>query len=149
MATVTAFTLGHSVTLALAALGMVHVPPGPTEAAIALSICVLAAELARSREAQSGEPGRPGEATSWLRRSPWSVAALFGLLRGLGFAGALAEVGLPEREIPAALLAFNAGIEIGQLAFIAVVLAVLFAVGRALAGCPGACRRRSPGRPLT
>jgi hydrogenase/urease accessory protein HupE len=111
-ATVTAFTAGHSVTLALAALGVVRVPPGPTEAAIALSIFVLAVELARPKE------------DTWLRRSPWLVAALFGLLHGLGFAGALSEIGLPPPEIPAALFAFNIGIELGQLAFVGVVLAV-------------------------
>ena len=119
VATVTAFTAGHSVTLALAALGVVHVPPGPTEAAIALSIVVLAVELTRPRDT----PSR-------LRRSPWTVAALFGLLHGLGFAGALSEIGLPEREIPSALLAFNVGIEVGQLAFVAVVLVVLGGVAR-------------------
>ena len=113
VATVTAFTAGHSVTLALAALGMVHVPSGPTEAAIALSIVILAVELTRPRGTDSR-----------LRRSPWVVAALFGLLHGLGFAGALTEIGLPEREIPSALLAFNLGIELGQLAFVAVVLGV-------------------------
>ena len=122
-ATVTAFTAGHSVTLALASLGVVHVPPGPTEAAIALSIYVLAIELTRSR-------GSREKAPTWLRRSPWSMAALFGLLHGLGFAGALSEVGLPEREIPAALLAFNVGIEIGQLAFVAVVVAAGWALAR-------------------
>jgi len=123
LATVTAFTAGHSVTLALAALGLVHVPPGPTEAAIALSIFVLAMELARPKEPAF-------ETQTWLQRSPWSVAALFGLLHGLGFAGALSEVGLPEGEIPAALLSFNVGIEIGQLAFIAVVLALGWALAR-------------------
>ncbi len=123
VATVTAFTAGHSVTLALASLGLVHVPPGPTEAAIALSIYVLAIELTRSRASRQKTP-------SWLRRSPWSMAALFGLLHGLGFAGALSEVGLPEREIPAALFAFNVGIEIGQLAFVAVVVAASWALAR-------------------
>ncbi|MEO1086256.1 MAG: HupE/UreJ family protein [Acidobacteriota bacterium] len=111
VATVTAFTAGHSITLALAALGLVFVPQGPTEVAIALSIVVLAVELSRPRGAGSR-----------LRRSPWVMAALFGLLHGLGFAGALTEIGLPEREIPSALLAFNLGIELGQLAFVAVVL---------------------------
>ncbi len=120
--TVTAFTAGHSLTLALAALGVVHMPPGPTEAAIALSIFVLAVELTRQREKES-----------WLRRSPWSMAALFGLLHGLGFAGALSEVGLPEREIPAALFSFNLGIELGQLVFVAAVLAVAFLAERSLA----------------
>jgi hydrogenase/urease accessory protein HupE len=120
VATVTAFTLGHSVTLALASLGVVHVPPGPTEAAIALSIYLLAVELAAGRR---GDPGL-------LARSPWGMAAAFGLLHGLGFAGALSEVGLPEREIPAALFSFNVGIELGQLAFVVVVLLAGWAVAR-------------------
>jgi hydrogenase/urease accessory protein HupE len=108
LATVTAFTLGHSVTLSLAALGVVHIPSAPAEAAIAFSILVLAVELARER---------PGA----LSRRPWAMAAAFGLLHGLGFAGALAEVGLPAREIPLALVSFNTGIELGQIAFLAVV----------------------------
>lgn len=110
--TVTAFTAGHSVTLALAVLGVVNMPSGPTEAAIALSIYVLAVELTRRRQ----------DRETWMQRSPWTVAGLFGLLHGLGFAGALSEIGLPAGEIPAALLAFNLGIEAGQLAFVAVVL---------------------------
>jgi len=110
--TVTAFTVGHSVTLALASLGWVRVPQGPMEAAIALSIYVLAVELA------AGSRGR----TTLTRPAPWVVASGFGLLHGLGFAGALAEVGLPSGEIPLALFAFNVGIELGQLAFVAVVL---------------------------
>ena len=122
--TVTAFTLGHSITLALAALGLVHLPSAPIEALIAFSIYVLAIELARRhlRGEQEGETG--------LGRSPWWMAAGFGLLHGLGFAGALSEIGLPQGEIPAALLAFNAGIELGQLAFVAVVLAVGMAIRR-------------------
>lgn len=124
VATVTAFTAGHSITLALAALGVVHVPQGPTEAAIALSIAILAVELTRAR----GTDSRPRR-SPWAR-SPWALAALFGLLHGLGFAGALGEIGLPEREIPAALLSFNLGIELGQLAFVAVVLAAGALVGR-------------------
>ena len=110
--TVTAFTAGHSVTLALAALGLVHVPQAPIEAAIALSIYVLAVELTLAR------PDR----RTLTQRAPWAVAAGFGLLHGLGFAGALAEVGLPTTEIPLALFAFNVGIELGQLAFVAAVL---------------------------
>jgi HupE / UreJ protein len=110
--TVTAFTLGHSVTLALASLGLVRVPQGPIEAAIALSIYFLAVELTAA--------GRGG--TTLTRRAPWVVAGGFGLLHGLGFASALAEVGLPTGEIPLALFAFNVGIELGQLAFVAVVL---------------------------
>lgn len=112
--TVTAFTLGHSVTLSLAVLGFVNFPPRLVEFAIALSILVLAAELSR-----------PGEGKAHLlRRRPWALAFVFGLLHGLGFAGALAEVGLPPEEIPLSLLSFNVGIELGQLAFIAAVLLV-------------------------
>ncbi len=112
--TITAFTVGHSATLALAVLGWIHVPPGPVEVGIAFSIFVLAVELARPQD------------RSVLRAYPWFMAGVFGLLHGLGFAGALAEVGLPEGEIPLALFSFNVGIEIGQIAF---VLAVLIAWG--------------------
>jgi hypothetical protein len=111
---VTAFTVAHSLTLAAAALGWVHVPQPPVEACIALSIVFVASEIIRSRE------GRPG----LTERAPWVVAFTFGLLHGLGFAGALAEVGLPADAIPQALLLFNIGIEIGQPSFVALVLAV-------------------------
>jgi hydrogenase/urease accessory protein HupE len=117
--TVTAFTLGHSLTLSLAVLGFVHIPPRPVEALIALSILVLAVELTRPSGAEA----------SLLRRYPWAMAASFGLLHGLGFAGALAEVGLPAGEIPLALFSFNAGIEIGQVGFVVAVLVL----GRLLA----------------
>ena len=109
LGTITAFTLGHSVTLSLAALGFVRLPPAPIEAAIALSILVLAVELARQRPTVLG-------------RRPWLMAASFGLLHGLGFAGALAQVGLPVEEIPLALLSFNVGIELGQIAFVLAIL---------------------------
>jgi hydrogenase/urease accessory protein HupE len=115
VATITAFTLAHSLTLAAAALGFVHVPGPPVEAAIALSIVFVAAEIVRARQ------GRPG----LTQRYPWVVAFTFGLLHGLGFAGALAEVGLPPLSIPVALLFFNVGVEIGQLMFIAAVFAVI------------------------
>jgi hydrogenase/urease accessory protein HupE len=118
--TITAFTAGHSVTLALAALGVVHVPQGPIEAAIALSIYFLAVELVRAHR----------EERTLTQRAPWAIAAGFGLLHGLGFAGALAEVGLPTAEIPLALFAFNLGIELGQLAFVALVLLVSWAATR-------------------
>ena len=111
-ATVTAFTLAHSLTLALATLGWVRVPGPPVEAAIALSIVFVAAEILH------GSRGRPGAAS----RRPWLVAFAFGLLHGLGFAGALAEIGLPQASIPLALLFFNVGVEAGQLLFVAAVL---------------------------
>ena len=107
--TVTAFTAGHSVTLSLAALGIARFPSAPIELAIAATILVLALELRAGR--------RPAGA-SWLRRWPWLVAFAFGLLHGFGFAGALAEIGLPQQEIPLALFSFNVGIELGQLAFV-------------------------------
>lgn len=110
--TVSAFTLGHSVTLSLAALGLIHVPPLPVEALIAFSIVLLAIELTRSQAVHK----------TFFHRYPWALAFSFGLLHGLGFAGALAEVGLPPGEIPLALFSFNVGIELGQLAFIALVL---------------------------
>ena len=115
---ITAFTVAHSITLVAAALGALDVPPQPVEAVIALSIAFLAAEILQ----------RPGAPPTLLQRSPWSVAFAFGLLHGLGFAGALREIGLPEGEIPMALLAFNAGVEAGQLLFVAVVLGAGFAL---------------------
>ena len=117
--TVTAFTLAHSITLALAALGIVHVPGPPVEAAIAFSIVLVAAEVLRLR---AGQP-------SLTASRPWLIAFCFGLLHGFGFAGALAEIGLPRAELPLALFAFNLGVELGQLMFIAAVLA-LVAVAR-------------------
>jgi hypothetical protein len=111
--TVTAFTVGHSVTLSLAVLGFVRFPVALIELAIAGSVFLLAAELARG----------PGAPPSRLRRFPWAMAGAFGLLHGFGFAGALAEIGLPSSEIPLSLFAFNLGIELGQLAFVGAVLA--------------------------
>jgi hydrogenase/urease accessory protein HupE len=124
--TVTAFTLGHSVTLSLAALGYVDFPSAWIEVLIAGTILLLAAELARP------DP----DPRDVMRRRPWLVAGGFGLLHGLGFAGALAEVGLPADEIPMALLAFNLGIELGQLAFVAVVLAAGWLLLQPLARVP-------------
>lgn len=118
--TITAFTAAHSITLAAATLGWVHVPSPPVEASIALSIVFLASEIMHRRA------GRPG----LTFRQPWIVAFLFGLLHGLGFAGALSEVGLPANAIPLALLFFNLGVEIGQLLFIAGVLAIVAGMRR-------------------
>jgi hydrogenase/urease accessory protein HupE len=113
--TVTAFTVAHSITLALATLGVVYVPGPPVEAAIALSIVLLASEILRLRR------GQPSLTARW----PWIVAFSFGLLHGFGFASALADIGLPHGDVPLALFAFNVGVEIGQLMFIAAVLAVV------------------------
>jgi hydrogenase/urease accessory protein HupE len=110
LATITAFTLAHSLTLAATALGALDVPSAPVEAMIALSIVLVCAECLRP-------------ADSLTRRAPWLVAFAFGLLHGLGFASALLEIGLPERHLPSALLSFNVGVELGQLAVIAIVLA--------------------------
>ncbi|MFO0795200.1 MAG: HupE/UreJ family protein [Candidatus Brocadiaceae bacterium] len=115
MKTVTAFTIAHSITLAAATLGFVHVPQRPIEAVIALSIVFVAAEIVH------GLQGREGVTA----RAPWIVAFTFGLLHGFGFAGALGEVGLPQGHIPLALLFFNAGVEAGQLLFVAVVLSLI------------------------
>jgi hypothetical protein len=113
--TITAFTVAHSITLALATLGVVNVPSAPTEAIIALSIVFLAAEVIRK---QSGETG-------FTERYPWVVAFIFGLFHGLGFAGALTDIGLPAHEIPLALLMFNVGVETGQVLFIVAVMSVV------------------------
>lgn len=120
--TITAFTVAHCLTLAAATLGFVHVPGPPVEACIALSIVLVATEIVHARRGRAG----------LTERAPWLIAFTFGLLHGLGFAGALSRVGLPATAIPAALLSFNLGVELGQLAFIAAVLAVA-ALGRALA----------------
>jgi hydrogenase/urease accessory protein HupE len=110
--TVTAFTVAHSITLAAATLGFVNVTGRPVEAAIALSIVLVAVEIVNARR------GIPSLTARW----PWLIAFCFGLLHGFGFAGALAEVGLPQHAIPIALLFFNLGVEIGQLAFVAAIL---------------------------
>jgi len=123
--TITAFTVAHSITLALAALGFVNVPGRPVEATIALSIVFVAAEIIRGRQ---GSPGLTA-------RLPWIVAFTFGLLHGFGFASALSEIGLPQSSIPLALFTFNVGVEIGQLLFVAIVL-VLYAIGRRIQPVP-------------
>jgi len=110
--TITAFTIAHSITLAGATLGYVNIPQQPVEAIIALSILFLATEIIH------GKKGRPGATAKW----PWLIAFIFGLLHGFGFAGALAEVGLPQQAIPIALICFNIGVELGQLFFVLIVV---------------------------
>ena len=123
-ATITAFTLAHSVTLAAATLGVLWLPQPPVEATIALSIAVVAREIV-------------GGARSGLAsRKPWLVAFAFGLLHGLGFAGALREIGLPEQALPLALLSFNVGVELGQLAFVVAALALAATARRAVPRLP-------------
>ncbi len=115
---ITGFTLAHSLTLSLAALDLVRVPPAPVEAAIALSILFLAREIAR--------PSPDGLA----RRFPIVVSSSFGLLHGFGFAAALREVGLPTKELAVGLLCFNLGVELGQILFIAGIVAMALALRR-------------------
>jgi hypothetical protein len=110
---VTGFTVAHSITLSLAALGVVHVPIALIEALIALSIVFLARELALR------------DASSFAHRFPIAVSLVFGLLHGLGFAGALDAIGLPASDVAMGLIGFNVGVEIGQIAFIAALLASL------------------------
>ncbi len=132
--TVTAFTVAHSITLTLASLGFVNVPPAPIEAIIALSIVFLAAEVVRK---YSGETGL-------TQRYPWMVAGFFGLFHGLAFAGALTNIGLPAHEIPLALLMFNVGVETGQILFIVVVVALLEVLRRFPLPVPEGARRLVP-----
>ena len=112
--TVTAFTVAHSITLAIATLGYAEVPVVPLNAAIALSILFLGPEIVRSWRGQ----------TSFTIRHPWVVAFAFGLLHGFGFASALTSAGLPRHELPLALVSFNVGVELGQLGFIGLILAL-------------------------
>jgi hypothetical protein len=126
VATISAFTLAHSLTLAAAVLGVVQVPSAPVEAMIALSIVLLARELLRPDE------GPPTVA----RRFPWAMAFTFGLLHGLGFAGALAETGVPPDQIPLALVAFNVGVELGQLTIVLGLVGLAALVRRPLATWP-------------
>jgi len=116
--TVSAFTLSHTVTLSLATLGFVHIPPVPVEAVIALSILFVAYEVLRKRD----------HTDSLAQRKPWLVAFSFGLLHGLGFAGGLNAAGLPAGHIPLALGFFSAGVEVGHFSFVAVALTAIFAL---------------------
>ena len=124
--TITAFTVAHSITLALATLGVVHVPQAPVEAVIALSIMFVASETLHLRS------GRPGITA----RAPWVVAFTFGLLHGFGFASALSGIGLPQNSIPLALFLFNVGVEIGQLLFVSAVVVCVTVFTRARISWP-------------
>jgi hypothetical protein len=132
--TITAFTVAHSISLGLATLGVVNMPPGPTEAVIALSILFLAVEIIHKRQGRR----------CITEQYPWAVAFAFGLFHGLGFAGALAEVGLPQQEIPLALLMFNAGVETGQIMFVSAVLLFMAAVTRLPISWPQGSWRLAP-----
>jgi len=112
--TVTAFTVAHSITLAIASLGYAELPVLPLNASIALSILFLGPEIVRSWRGE----------TSLAIRHPWAIAFAFGLLHGFGFASALTRAGLPPHELPLALVSFNVGVELGQLGFIGLVLAL-------------------------
>jgi hydrogenase/urease accessory protein HupE len=113
LATVSAFTLAHSVTLSAASVGVVHVSTDPVEIGIALSVLLLGIEAAQRRS------------STLTRRFPWLVAFGFGLLHGLGFASALAEVGLPRNAVTLSLLGFNLGVELGQVLVVGVVTGLL------------------------
>jgi hydrogenase/urease accessory protein HupE len=126
LVTITAFTGAHSITLAAATLGWVHVPQTPVEAVIALSIVLVAAEIVHRERGVS----------SFAQQWPWAIAFTFGLLHGFGFAGALNEIGLPQQAIPLALLFFNIGVEFGQILFIVTVYVVWALSRRLLVGLP-------------
>jgi len=115
VATITAFTVAHSVTLALAALGLAAAPQPPVESLVALSIVFVASEIIRKQQGHA----------DLSSRYPWIIAFLFGLLHGFGFGGALREIGLPQKDVPLALLTFNLGVEVGQLIFVALALAAI------------------------
>jgi hydrogenase/urease accessory protein HupE len=124
--TITAFTVAHSLTLAVATYGFLHVPAAPLEAAIAASILFLGVEVVRAQQ------GRVGLAARW----PWAIAFAFGLLHGVGFAIGLSMLGLPSSAIPMALVSFNLGVEVGQLLFVAVILLSAFALRQLHLGWP-------------
>jgi hydrogenase/urease accessory protein HupE len=127
--TITAFTLAHSITLVLSALEILHIPQSPVEATIALSILFLARELVLKDNFSRFSVHRL-----------WTVAFAFGLLHGFGFANALAEVGLPQGEVPQALVLFNLGVEAGQLAFILCTLPVIKLIRSATLWWPQSAR---------
>jgi hydrogenase/urease accessory protein HupE len=119
---ITAFTVAHSITLAVAALGWAQIPQAPVEAVIALSIMFVAAETIRQKRDEN----------DLVSKAPWVIAFAFGLLHGLGFGGALKEIGLPQSDVPLALLTFNLGVEVGQLLFVLAVLGLKAVIDRML-----------------
>jgi hydrogenase/urease accessory protein HupE len=120
--TITSFTLAHSLTMAGATLGIVHIPQAPVEAMIALSILFLAMEIMYQSQKRREE--------SLTSKYPWLISFIFGLLHGFGFAGALAEIGLPEQAITIALVFFNIGVELGQVLFVLSVILSIFLLQR-------------------
>ncbi|NBV75771.1 MAG: HupE/UreJ family protein [Methylococcaceae bacterium] len=124
--TITAFTVAHSITLALAALGFVDIKPAIVEALVALSIVFVAVEVVRYYQGVHG----------LTVKYPWLIAFVFGLLHGFAFAGSLAEIGLPPTNIPGALLLFNIGVEIGQLIFVVAVLIIHILIKRTIRSLP-------------
>jgi hydrogenase/urease accessory protein HupE len=132
--TVSAFTLSHTVTLTLATLGFVHVPPAPVEAVIALSILFVAWEVLRKDTSPNG----------LAQRKPWLVAFSFGLLHGLGFAGGLSAAGLPASHIPLALGFFSAGVEVGHFSFVGAALLTIWALRRWTSRLPSWSWRIAP-----
>lgn len=129
--TVTAFTIAHSITLSLAALGIMNVPIPPVEAIIALSIVFLAREILLHKSSQN----------SLTYRMPWLIAFTFGLLHGFGFASALSETGLPQSAIPLALAFFNVGVEVGQVVFVIIVLVIGYLINKLPLTIPGWLRK--------
>ena len=130
--TVTAFTVAHSITLAMAALGFVHVPSAPVEAVISLSIVFVAYEALNTAKSDMAV------------RQPWVVAFIFGLLHGFGFAGALSATGLPQNSIAPALFFFNVGVEAGQLMFITTVLLAMLVLRRFITRIPESLHKIPP-----
>ncbi len=133
--TITAFTIGHSLSLAAAAFGWIGIPERPLNACIALSIVFVGVEIVHEREGKAGISAR----------YPWAVAGGFGLVHGIGFATALAGLGLEHSLLPVALLFFNIGVEIGQFAFVMLVLALMWAHRRLDAELPGRLGALAPG----
>ncbi len=122
IATMTPFTVAHSMTLAAATLGFVYIPQAPVEATIALSVVFVAGEIVHVAQGKS----------NFTARAPWIVAFVSGLLHGVGFAGALRQIGLPQADIPLALLYFNVGVEAGQVMFNLAIVVLLSLVSRLL-----------------